>query len=621
VTRLGGDAPSTVLPATSGNAPGGSGTLARGGVPSATLATWRPLAAGSARRDFFLAPQAASSTPPHRLGSPVRGGVVSTEQPARGPGGYLLPVLSGIFAGTSCIPFPPWALFFCFVPLWLFWLRETSWKRILVGGWVAQFVLTLIGFHWVAHTAHEFGHLPWPLSALVLLLFCSLGHLYVPFAGLVWTFCRSRMHLPPWACLGLLPALTALFEYAWPMIFPWNFGYSWMWGRLPAFHLAEYAGFAGLSALTIFLNLAFLAAWENRKTMSGLRILGGVLAFFAAVNVLGWLRGKSLPPPDAETRVLIVQGNIGNLAKKRAERGEGFREEILSGYFALTAQGLAASVGDRPDFAVWPESAFPDVIHPGQTGFGNAAALRDFLRDQSIALATGARGYEEKSGKKTNSFVVFNERGEMTAPPYDKSILLAFGEYIPGASRFPALKRWFPFTADFARGKGPQVKTLHGLVLGPQICYEGLFPGFSRALADQGAHVFVNVTNDSWFGTWAEPRQHLFMTLARGIEFRRPVIRSTNTGISTVMLADGTILERSPLHREWFQSYDVPYRKDPFSTVYQSYGYRLVPAILFLAAAILLGVGRKPGGVPVHGWRDRHPLPRRGPLASSLDLR
>src|SRR3990170_1388845 len=49
------------------------GTLARGGVPSATLATVRPLAAGSARRDFFLAPQAASSTPPHRLGPPVAG--------------------------------------------------------------------------------------------------------------------------------------------------------------------------------------------------------------------------------------------------------------------------------------------------------------------------------------------------------------------------------------------------------------------------------------------------------------------------------------------------------------------------------------------------------------------
>src|SRR4030066_695089 len=52
---------------------GGPGPLAREGVPSATLATLRPLAAGSARRDFLLAPQAASSTPPHRLGSPVAG--------------------------------------------------------------------------------------------------------------------------------------------------------------------------------------------------------------------------------------------------------------------------------------------------------------------------------------------------------------------------------------------------------------------------------------------------------------------------------------------------------------------------------------------------------------------
>ena len=51
-----------------------SGTLARGGVPSATLATLRPLAAGSARRDFFLAPQAASSTPPRTSAGAGGGG-------------------------------------------------------------------------------------------------------------------------------------------------------------------------------------------------------------------------------------------------------------------------------------------------------------------------------------------------------------------------------------------------------------------------------------------------------------------------------------------------------------------------------------------------------------------
>ena len=44
-----------------------------GGFPSRNARDLRPLAAGSARRDFFLAPQATSSTPPHRLGSPVAG--------------------------------------------------------------------------------------------------------------------------------------------------------------------------------------------------------------------------------------------------------------------------------------------------------------------------------------------------------------------------------------------------------------------------------------------------------------------------------------------------------------------------------------------------------------------
>jgi apolipoprotein N-acyltransferase len=493
--------------------------------------------------------------------------------------------------GTSYIPFPPWALFFCLVPLWLFWLGEVSWKRILLGGWVAQFVLTLIGFHWVAHTAHEFGHLPWPAAALALFLFCCVAHLFLPLSGLLWSLLRARGNLPQWAQLGLLPAVTALCWHYSPMIFPWHLGYAWLWGKFPAFQLAEYVGFSGLSALTVFLNLAILVAWENRAAWRGARVLGAGLAFLIAINALGWLRGGNLPSPDAEMRVLVVQANIGNLAKERAEKGQGFREEILKKYFELTAWGWAASER-RPDFTLWPESAFPDTIHPGRMDEGNTLALREFLRRWSIPLVTGARGFDEAEGKKTNALFLFDRNGEATGPPYNKTTLLAFGEYLPGGHLFPALKGWFPRTADFARGEGPEVKSFRGLTLGPQICYEGLFPGFSRSLAEQGAVAFVNVTNDSWFGTWAEPYQHLFMTLARGIEFRRPVIRATNTGISTVMLADGTILTRSPLHREWFHTFHVPYRKDPPFTFYQEYGHRLVPAILLLTAGILLATGR-----------------------------
>ena len=508
---------------------------------------------------------------------------------------YILPLLSGLFIGTSCIPFPPWALLFCYVPLWLFWIREESVRKILWGGWLAQFLFCLIGFHWVAFTAHEFGHLSWPLALLVLLLFCALGHLYFVLAGLAFALLRDRLHLSRSAQLCLLPCVTALCGRYVPMIFPWNLGYPWLGAGLPAFQLAEYVGFEGLDVLTLFLNLALLSAWEHRKDRKGALLLGATAAILLLINGGGWLIGKRQPPPDATANVLVVQGNVGNLEKARAESGEGFREEILRRHFRLTRQGLGQAAGRAPDFVLWPETAFPGILPSPPSNAGNPGVLAEFVRSTATALVTGGWGTDAGSGKKTNSLFFFDRNGGMADNPYDKVHLLMFGEYFPFSDRFPVLREWFPYTADFARGPGPETRRIAGILAGPQICYEGLFPGFSRELAERGAQIIVNVTNDSWFGTRAEPHQHLYMTLARGIEFRRPVVRATNTGVSAAMGADGTLLAFSPLHAEWTHLYEIPYRKEPHRTFYQRYGFRLVPLVLWLTTGALL----------VAPWRKR----------------
>ncbi len=537
---------------------------------------------------------------------------------------YLLPLLSGFLIGTSYIPFPPWALFFCLVPLWLFWLREGSVRRILCGGWLAQFLFCLIGFHWVAYTAHEFGHLSWPLALLVLLLFCALGHLYLVLAGLAFALLRDRLGLSRAAQLALLPCVTALCGLSVPMIFPWNLGYPWLRARLPAFQLAEFVGFEGLSVLTLFLNLTLLLAWEHRKDRKGASLLGAAVAFLLLVNGAGWLVGKAQPTPDATARILVVQGNVGNPEKARAETGEGFREEIVRRHFRLTRQGIGQAAGRAPDFVVWPETAFPGTLRFPPPDGGYPGALAGFVRSSGTALLTGAWGTDEGSGKQTNSLFFFDRDGGMADKPFDKVHLLIFGEYFPFSDRFPVLREWFPYTGDFARGPGPETRRIGGILVGPQICYEGLFPGFSRELAERGAQLFVNVTNDSWFGTSAEPHQHLVMTLARGIEFRRPVVRATNTGISAAMRADGTLLDLSPLHAEWTHLYEIPYRKAPRATFYQEYGYRLVPGALWLTVAILLATGRRgdkgapdPAGTvrstATRGRRKKSPAPRKGP--------
>jgi len=133
---------------------------------------------------------------------------------------------------------------------------------------------------------------------------------------------------------------------------------------------------------------------------------------------------------------------------------------------------------------------------------------------------------------------------------------------------------------------------LNGATLGPQVCYESLDPLFSSSLALKGADILVNVTNDSWFGPRFEPLQHLYMTLARGLETRRPMLRSTNTGISSAILADGTVLQLSPLYTRWAGLYDVKFQKNAPVTFYSRFGAWL-PLALFVFLGLVVAMGRK----------------------------
>jgi apolipoprotein N-acyltransferase len=54
----------------------------------------------------------------------------------------------------------------------------------------------------------------------------------------------------------------------------------------------------------------------------------------------------------------------------------------------------------------------------------------------------------------------------------------------------------------------------------------------------------VNVTNDGWFRDSAQPLQHFNNALFRCIEFRRPMIRAANTGVSGFIDERGSVYDR-----------------------------------------------------------------------------
>lgn len=503
---------------------------------------------------------------------------------------------SGALLGLAFWPFGPfphwqWAVFFGFVPLWSFWLRAGSAREIFWSGWLCQFTFTLVAFPWIAYTVNEYGHFGPVVSALLLLMYCAVANWQVPLAGLAWfRFFPSR---------GLLALviLTAIGERLGTLIFHWNFGYAWYFMRWPGAQLADVTGFRWLCSVSICLNGLALAAWEARRTRAWRRPLLAGAAIFAAVNLAGWWRLRSLPAPDSVARVLLVQPNLENSEKEKMGTSDAAREAILEVSIATTDRALA-TLSAPPDFAVWPENAFPGFIADPGLSFGLSPRLAMYLRTRHLNLVTGGFGFSAK-GKVTNGIFSLRENGTWLAPAYEKRVLLPFGETIPGAEIFPGLRGWLPMIPDYGRGDGPVNLRVGKLSLGGMICYEGLFDSLAREAANNGAQILVNVTNDSWYGPWLEPWQHFYNTAAKAVETRRPIIRSTNTGISAVVLANGKLMTMSPVGAEWFHLYEVPYRKNPTSPPFLRWGYWFDSVFLALGLALALILQfRRRGSIP-----------------------
>ncbi|MGZ6453083.1 MAG: apolipoprotein N-acyltransferase [Bdellovibrio sp.] len=491
-------------------------------------------------------------------------------------------ILSGILVGTSYIPFPPWALIFCYTPLWLFAVKESkTWKQAFWAGWITQFTLSLIGFHWIAHTAHEFGQLPWAVAILALLLFCGLMHLYIPVAVGVATWLRLKFSLGKIQSLFVIALLQSLFERIWPVIFDWNLGYTFFWSKIPIYNFADIVGFLGLSTVALLFNAWIGAIWiQQNNSKKALTQLGLLAIAFAALVGLGYWHGLPWNKFDREFKATIIQANIGNLEKVYAEQGRGYQEVITQKFLRMTKE--ANTQFPETDIFIWPETAFPDYLDQHLLHRKHTQMLADGLGPVGVPLITGAYSKDPQTDVKIdtstyNGLFLIDAQTNNLSTPYRKTELLAFGEYLPLSERFPFLLKLLPFISNFGRGHGPDVLTWNfkgeNIKWGAQVCYEGLYPEFSVGLEKKGADIIVNVTNDSWFGKSFEPYQHLSMTLARAIEVRRPLIRSTNTGISTAILANGHILQKSPLHEEWSGQFLIKYLKDAPPTFYVQWGH------------------------------------------------
>ena len=152
-----------------------------------------------------------------------------------------------------------------------------------------------------------------------------------------------------------------------------------------------------------------------------------------------------------------------------------------------------------------------------------------------------------------NSATVLAQGGQLIGR-YDKMHLVPFGEYIPFRQLFFFVHQLTEQLSDMGGGDARKVFRIapaggDAHRYGIFICYESVFADEVRQFARLGAEVFVNISDDGWYGDSSAPWQHLNMARMRAIENRRWILRDTNTGVTSVIDPYGTVRQSIPRHQ------------------------------------------------------------------------
>jgi apolipoprotein N-acyltransferase len=384
-----------------------------------------------------------------------------------------------------------------------------------------------------------------------------------------WLYATFRIHgnvspLMSAVALGALAAAAAVF----PAAFAWAF--AWIWKRgaglaclaAPFLWVAfEYAR-SKLPAIGFPWNLMGYAAAHSLAlaqitTFGGIWMLSFVVAGFNALLLWGivkWWKGSRVPIYTAAALAIVIGGAaiFGDAWVPMEEPDHEARlvqpnfpeeENVPSNWFDLHAADMnqlermsiaPGADGRAPGLVVWPEVPTPFSMQEPRF-----AALTERIgrqtRDGFLAGVIEARAKPGAGWQFFNSAVLHDPSGRQTFL-YDKIHLVPFSEYTPWASWFKFIRSITLEVGDFQQGTEYRVGILpDGRRFAVYICYEAVFPGEVRKFAANGAEVFINISNDGWFGRTAGPQQHLEMARVRAIENRRWLLRCTNNGFTVTV--------------------------------------------------------------------------------------
>lgn len=485
--------------------------------------------------------------------------------------------------GSGAVPLSPLALVLILALL----ARARSTRRRVLFTLLHQTGFNLAGFYWVPHTLQEFGGLPSWLSHLLAL---GLAPVLNPalWGQLIWLAYSPRLPgVERWP-VGMRVFCNAVFlsaiELVLPQQFPVYAGHVWL-AFAPHLSFAPVGG-AGIYSFFTWWFVLGLVPVLGRRPWAKSAVAASLL--FAGLHLFVALPARDAGAEGRSVNLRLVQANIGNFLKVQSELGdESATEDVVARYQRLSLTSYPQDL----DLIVWPETAYPFAMVSEDMLRGDERIpeiFRELIARTNAELAVG--GYDQKPGvmwgsrfeTDYNTVFLFGAQGQLR-DLYHKHILIPFGETIPVGPLKPTVAKLLPMVAFFAKGeRTPAMSLKNGSTFAAPICYEILQSEFVAQLlnlAPRPIDFILNLTNDSWYGDTAEPEQHLFLAKWRALEFQRPIVRATNTGISTVIYPDGSEGARLGVGEQGVLDFRLTLPLRAPVTTYQRYGHLVLVAL------------------------------------------
>jgi apolipoprotein N-acyltransferase len=428
--------------------------------------------------------------------------------------------------------------------------------------------------YWIYDTMLIHGGLPSVVSFLILLLFSLVLGLYFGLFGLGLALVHRATGSVSWA-LAFAPFLWVALELAGARItsVPWDqLGYSQVDNYL-ANLLAPWVGVYGIGAYLVLMNASIALILVERR---GARVPQSSRLVWATIPLgllLARLTGCATSLPPTTATAVLIQPNLdventgywnapaewsGHIADFIRLGGESCKSYIegMPQTGAPAASPNCPSAPALPDLMVWPESPAPFFEQDPRF----QQAMAQVAQTDHAPIIVNGVGSDSSSTDRADdqnsidhvSAMVFSAQGNEIGR-YDKIHLVPWGEYVPYPQIFFFAKKLTGRVAHFTPGternifliaNQNQEKHRYGIF----ICYESVFADEVRHFALNGAEVFVNVSDDGWYGDTSAPWQHLNMARMRAIENRRWILRATNDGVTAAIDPYGRVRQSIPRH-------------------------------------------------------------------------